>query len=212
MPAFAISFSFNDKDFLGGDSWGTLAIDKFDSNTLQVRYEAAQDTTIPAGSQTTGFAFTFSMMPVGISNPADGLYPDDRNELDWIVLTNLGSFPNPENGDEFDPPITKFDFEFGVTEGNDNNFNPPGILPGQYDIFYIDFAPDIFSDIELSSFVSLTGIRLQRLPDGINDGSLTLVGRLLVPEPSTGIFTSLILGCIGLIGKRRLQSRDNRVK
>lgn len=203
LPAYAISFSFSDQDFLGGASWGTMTVDKVDNQTLQIRYQAEPDTIIPSESQVTGFAFNFGVTPVGVSNPADNLYQDDQDDLIWVPTTNLNAFPNPDNGDEFSPPVTKANFVFAATTADPpNNFNPPGILPGQSDVFYIDFSSGILANADLNEFISFTGIRLQSLPDSINGGSLALAGRLKVPEPSTLIFMILVF-CGIFIGDRK---------
>ena len=55
--AWAITFTFSDKDFLDGASWGTLEIVAIDSDTLQVTYTASSASIIPAGSAVAGFAF-----------------------------------------------------------------------------------------------------------------------------------------------------------
>ncbi len=207
--AEALSYTFSDQDFLSGASWGTMNITAFDNDTLAVRYDAAPDTIIPSGSQVTGFGFAFGSTPTGVANPADGDNTGDRDDLDWIVLNNLNAIPNPANGDEFIPNVTKFDFDFGVTEGNANNFNPPGILPGEFDIYFINFTGLIvdLSALDLTDFVDLTGIRLQSLPDDISGGSLFLVGdnggNGQVPEPGTIVLFGS--GLIGLALYRRLR-------
>ena len=63
--------------------------------------------------------------------------------------------------------VTKSSFLLGATEGNSNNFNPPGILPGEWDEFYLNFGSTV-----LLEEITWTGVRLQSLPDNINDGSL----------------------------------------
>ena len=166
-----VSFDFN------GISWGSMIISVQDSDTLSVRYDASSSSIIPAGSQATGFGFTFvpsSLVPNAIMNPSNGYFGWDQNSLNWIQLGNMNSIPNPANSST----ISKSDFWFGATEENSNNINPPGILPGQSDIFYLDFSGVYFlaGDFNLDNFISVTGVRLQSLPSDINGGSLFLVG------------------------------------
>ncbi len=111
----------------------------------------------------------------------------DQNSLDWTKLNNVNSIPNPAN-DEFTPEIRKVDFLFGATEGNEGNISVPVFKPGEIDIFYLDFRVDI-SNYDLSDFVVLTGIRLQALPNDINEGGYFLSVVLLV-YPTTHPFSS----------------------
>ena len=209
VGAHAALITFHDQDFLDGKSWGTMEITVEDIDTLRISYSA--ETWIPVGSKLTGFGFDFDTAAIGISNPADNTFDFDQNDLNWLKGSiRYGSIPQPYNGDDFSPAITKYDYTLFVTEGNANNFTPPGIEGGETDVFYVDFDQAIFAsfaDPEIYDFVNFTGIRLQSLPDEINEGSLYLAGDPS-PVPIPGSLMLLGSGLIGLFGVRRRTAKE----
>jgi hypothetical protein len=208
VSGWSAVYTFSDQDFYGGASWGTLSVTQADPSTLLVRFDF--NPTSPAialgspDAQVTGFGFSFkNLLPVSITNPGAAFMAGDRDDLNWTVLGNLNAIPNPSNGDEFDPAITKDSYMFGATEGNPNNINPPGVNIGGLDVFYLNFAEAI-SEAD----VTLTGIRIQSIDDRVNGGSLFLAGgppRSSVSEPAT----LMLLGS-GLVGLAVMGRRHRR--
>lgn len=192
--AVPIEYSFS----YAGIDWGTMYVDQFDSNTLSIQYDASN--TVPDGSQATGFGFAPDLGGFSISNPADGDFAWDQNDLNWLKLNNLNSIPNPANS-----ALTKDNFIFGATEGNANNISPPGIEKGDSDIFYLNFSSNI-----LLTDLTLVGVRLQGLPTDINGGSLFLVGEPdepdnPVPEPATMLLFGAGLAGLAGVARRKKQ-------
>lgn len=210
--ASALSFTFSDDDYLGGASWGTMDIVVTDSNTLAVTYAASA--SIPSGSQATAFAFATDGTLTAITNPANGAFSTDQDDLTWEMYSKAaGTLPQMANADEFSPQPDKnsaYWFEFAATEGAANTITPPGVLPGQTDVFYLDFtgAPDFTSPtFDLAGFVDLTGVRLQSLPSDINGGSLFLGGQTPtnpVPEPSTMLLLGTGILGLGLMRRKKI--------
>lgn len=210
--ASALSFTFSDDDYLGGASWGTMDIVVTDSNTLAVTYAASA--SIPSGSQATAFAFATDGTLTAMTNPADGAFSTDQDGYTWKIYSkDSGTLPQLANADEFSPQPNKnstFWFDFAATEGAATTITPPGVLPGQTDVFYLDFTgtPDFTSaTFDLAGFVDLTGVRLQSLPTDINGGSLFLGGQTPtnpVPEPSTMLLLSMGILGLGLMRRKKI--------
>lgn len=196
-------YTFTDKDFYGGASWGTMTIGQegVAANQIAIRFDFLPTSTDIVRGEVTGFGFSFEgAVPVSISNP----YPaGSRLDLDWTVLDKNSPnalFPGVANGDEFDPAITSNDFMFGATEGDASNFTPPGIGIGQFDVFYLNFAQNVTEDD-----VILTGIRLQGIDGEVNEGSLFLAGRTPgtpVSEPGTLMLLGSGLVSLAVMGRR----------
>ncbi|WP_167506084.1 PEP-CTERM sorting domain-containing protein [Desulfosediminicola flagellatus] len=190
--ANALTLSFD----YGGINWGTMDLNQADPDTLSVSFFTSA--TAPSGTQATGFAFAPYLGTFGVGNPLDTTFGDDQNDLNWIVLGNLNPIPNPQNSS-----LVKGDFTFGVTEGNSNNLNPPGIEVGDYDIFYLDFDADTsVSDI------TAVGVRFQSFSTIIDNQEVTslfLVGRPPneIPEPATMLLFGIGLTGLGFITRKR---------
>jgi len=192
-------------------TWGTMTVGVVDADTLSIGFSMTNPgcSVDASGAQATGFGFNFGTPQGGlsISNPLGTAFTNDQDGLNWLVLNNLNSIPNPANSSA----ITKADFWFGATEGNANNITPPGIQVGQYDIFYINgFTTNLTAmGFDLASFVDLVGVRYQALPNSINGGSLFLVGGgeapNKVPEPGTLGLLGIGLLAIGATFRRRRQ-------
>lgn len=197
--ALAVPIDF----FYGGQNYGRMDLTVSNANTVQVSF--ASLAVSGAGEfHVTGFAFDIaSGLNLSIMNPAHAAFSTDNNSLNWINLNNLNSIPNSAN-----MGTSKSVWDLGVTEGNANNYNPPGITPGTSDIFFLTGFSGLTGDQSILDNVTLQGIRIQSLPNSINGGSLFLTGEVhtppeAVPEPSTMAIMGLGLVGLGIAARRR---------
>jgi hypothetical protein len=186
--ALPISFVYQGWEF------GVMDLSVVSGSTVQVKFTAASGPIYGVTDfQATGFAFAFADSYLGgnlsVGNPDDAAYTDDQNSLDWSVLSNMNAIPTASNSG-----IKKSAFDFGVTDGNMNNYNPPGIHMGQMDIFTISGFTGLATDDDIAAAITLEGVRIQAIaPSG---GSLFLTGTPAVPEP--GMLAMMGIGLMGL--------------
>jgi PEP-CTERM motif len=173
------------------------------ANTVQVNF--ASLAVSGAGTfHVTGFTFDIaSGLNLSIVNPGNAAFSTDNNSLNWIKPNNLNAIPTAAN-----TGTPKSVWDFGATEGNANNYNPPGITPGTADIFFLTGFSGLTGDQSILDNVTLQGIRIQSLPNSINGGSLFLTGEVhtppeAVPEPSTFAIMGLGLVGLGIAARRR---------
>lgn len=192
--ASALPFSF----IYNGSSYGIMDLTVANANTVQVEFTAAGSVPGLSDFQVTGFAFELATglnLSIIDANNNDG--------LEWIKLTNMSPIPNSANGD--DSP-DKDIWDIGVTEGQANTLNVPGIHPGQSDIFYLSGFTGLVGDASIASNITLHGIRIQAIEPG--GGSLFLLSSPIapvaaVPEPSTLALLGLGLAGIGFAARRK---------
>ena len=196
--ASALPFQF----VYGGNSYGTMDLSVSNASTVQVQFTAAGSVPGLTSFQVTGFAFAVTEgLTLSITNPGDAAFANDNNSLDWLKLTNMNAIPTSAN-----TGIQKDVWDFGVTEGQANNFNPEGIFPGAMDVFYLTGFSGLVDDASIAANITLEGIRIQAIQPG--GGSLFLTGSTVpetpaVPEPSTMAMLGLGLAGLGFAARRK---------
>jgi hypothetical protein len=84
----------------------------------------------------------------------------------------LAALPQPTNS-----AIPSSDFQFAVTTcAQSNAFCPPGVTVGTSDSFALDGFSSLDASTDLWTVLGDVGIRIQSLPEDVNEGSLFLVG------------------------------------